>query len=221
MSRWKLVFLSLFAVVATSAGVAASASALEFYVGGQLIEGATLLKIILLGGLARIAGEVAGVKLEVHCTSLDGNGRIHNGLGPGNMLMGLGLVLVLFLGCTVHAPKPKNVEGCEISGLDGPGHIHAVHNVLTITLANGEPALEFTPDESGNRIANIEFTNCKNTGLNGSHEVTGLMRADVNNTTHKTTFKTGAGELSFAGNEVTYETEVDAEMEGGGPILVE
>jgi hypothetical protein len=219
MSRWKLIFLSLFAVVAMGAVASASASALEFYVNGTLLN--QLLQIILLGGLQRLAGEVAGVKLEVHCKHLDGNGSIHNGLGAGSMLMGLGLALFLYLECTVHAPKQKNVEGCEVAEEKvATGRIHNFVKLLTITLpGTTEPAIEFTPD-GGTSFVTIEFINCKNTGLNGGHEVTGFADGMVNNATHEVIAKTGEKELVFAGNEATYEGSAVVEMVGGGFVEV-
>jgi hypothetical protein len=213
MSRWKLVFLSLFAVVAMSAVAAASASALEFYVEGHLIT--ELLSITLLGGTQKLTGEVGGAKTEIICKHLDGNGSIHNG---GTPVMGLGLALFLYLECTITSPKPKSVEGCQVP----EEKIHNFVKVLAITLENTEktPALEFTPD-GGTAFVNVSLVNCKNTGLNGEHEVTGHARADVNNTTHEIEAKTGEGELSFAGNPATYEGKGKVEMVGGGLILVE
>jgi hypothetical protein len=211
MSRWKLVFLSILAVVAMSIVAAASASALEFYAEGQLIP--ELLSITLLGGTQTLKLEVAGMKFEIICQHLDGNGSIHN---SGSPTMGLGLALFLYLECTVTAAKPKGVEGCAVP----ESKIHTLVNVLAITLSNGTPALEFTPD-GGTIFVNIEFINCKNTGLNGEHLVTGFAKADVNNTTHEVEANTGEGELVFAGNPANYVGKGKAEMVGGGPILVE
>jgi hypothetical protein len=209
MSRWKLILLIVFAVFATSAVAVASASALEFYNSkGELITGT--LKIVSTGGLQRLEIEVAGVKVEIHCLATDAAGTIEN-VGT----MGLGLALILYTTCSVHAPKPKNVEGCEVPG--GDIHVHA--HMLAVTL-NSEPYIEFTPEE-GNKFVGITFASCKNTGLNGEHEVAGTAMAKVNNATSELEAKTGAGELSFAGNDARYTGTDKQEMEGGGNIKVE
>jgi hypothetical protein len=213
MSRWKLVFLSLFAVVAMSAVAAASASALEFYVEGALI--ATLLPVLALGELQTLKGETGGAKIEIGCKHLDGSGSIHNGLGSGSMLMGLGLLSLSYLSCNINSPKPNSVKGCQIPG----GTIHTAVKLLTITLG-GESAIEFTPDEGGTFV-DVEFINCQNTGLNGEHIVSGLARGMVNNSKHEINTMTGKEELIFGGNEATYEGSATMTMEGGGLILVE
>jgi hypothetical protein len=215
MSRWKLVFLSLFAVVAMSAVASASASALEFYnSSGKLIEG--LLPIVSLGGLQRLEGEVAGVKLEIHCKHVHNFGSIHNGIGAGGILMGLGWVILIYLECTIHSPKPKTVEGCVVPG----GQIETAElSELAITQSS-KPYIEFAP-KTGTDFVTIPFEGCKNTGLNGGHEVTGLARAEVNNATSEVIAKTGAGELDFAGIEARYAGSAVVEMEGGGAITVE
>jgi hypothetical protein len=213
MSRYKLVFLSLFAAVALSAGASASASALEFYNGnGELIEGS--LTIVGLGGLQRFGGEVAGVKIEVICLHAQSTASVHNGLGAGGMLMGLGLALLLFSNCALHSAKPKTIEGCEVAG----SALHFVVKLLAVTL-NGEPYLEATPDE-GTSFEKVDLINCKNAGLNGEYELTGLLMGKVNNATQELVFKSGEGELTFAGNPATDEGSGTGEMEGGGRVEV-
>jgi hypothetical protein len=207
MSRLKLVFVSLFAVGAIAAVAAASASATEFYnSSGVLITGT--LNIVSSGGEQKLKGEVAGVKLEVICTSVSDSGTLENVGG-----MGLGSALLLYAGCSVHAPKPKNVEGCEV------GSIHTVVHALAEGTSSA-PLVKFTP-ASGTKFVGITFVNCKNTGLNGEHEVTGFAIVKANNTTSELEANTGSGELVFAGNEATYEGKDHQEMEGGGGIKVE
>ena len=214
MSRWRLIFSSLLAAVVLSAVASASASALEFYnAGGELITGE--LAITGSGGEQALSGTLAGVKIEINCTSLSAHGTIHNGLGEGGMLMGLGEGLTQFSGCTITAPKPKTVEGCEIPG----GKITLEGRALAITVKS-EPYIEFRP-KSGTVLVEIAFVNCKTAGLDGEYEVTGILRSKVNNATSELETNTGEGELVFGGKEAKCTGNAKQVIEGGGRIKVE
>lgn len=215
MSRWKSVLLSLFAVAMLGAVASGSASAEEFYnENGELITGE--LSVVGLGGLQRFRAEVAGVKIEIHCTHLSGGGKILNGSKEGGPVMGLGEEgLLHYAGCTITAPKPKNVEGCDV-----PNGEIVVHGKALAIEKGGEPWIELTPPAGTTIFTTIIFEKCANSGLNGSHDVTGVLRCKVNNATSECEGNTGAGELEFAGNPATYTGNAVGEMEGGGKIEV-
>jgi hypothetical protein len=237
MSRLRLILLSLFAVLAVSAVASASASALHWYYCQNLANGASLyenplctkdssghignwellkltglLSITSLGGLQILKGEVVATPIEIDCKHLDNNGWIENPAGGGN---GIGLVLVLYLACTV--PKPA-AGHCEISG----GNIHAYANIELSTIGTTPVAL-FKPDPaSSSTFVTITFVNCANSGLNKSFNVEGEAVGLVENATSETIFdaKGVNNKLKFGGEEAVYEGRDLILTDGGGGVQV-
>jgi hypothetical protein len=130
--------------------------------------------------------------------------------------MGLGLILVSYLACTI--PKPA---GSNFLVTGGSIHIPDMH-LLAITLASVN-YVRFGPG-TGTIFVQIPLDGCTGgfTGLNGNHPIEGKVYAVANNTTNELEFKTGSpkNELLFAGEEATYVGNVKMEMEGGGELEV-
>lgn len=213
MSRLKLVLLSLMAVVALSAVATGSASATEFFnESGTLISSALLIKG--LGGTQILKGEpVAGTKVEISCTHLDVHGSINNVSG-----MGLGLVLLLYLTCTVIKPAGK---GCVVAN-GGNIHVPTLH-VLAVGTSTA-PEIEFAP-EGGTTFVNIVLEKCEGafSGLNGKNlPVTGKAFGQVNNATSEVSVDEVPpnSHLEFGGLQAEYVGKASLEMEGGGKIEV-
>jgi len=210
MSRFRLILLSMLAVLAVSAIAAASASALEFYnSNGELILG--LLAIDSLGGNQVLTSELVGAPIKIECGHVDDNGWIHNGLLNG-ILTGLGLILALYLSCTLKIPTGT---GCTVP------NIHTLAHSYVVTIG-GVDYVEFTPAE-GTTFANIVLEGCTNpASLNGTYPVKGTAFALVNNTKSELEFKAGEpnNKLKFAGNPAELVGNDEVLMVGGGHILV-
>ena len=209
MSRLRLIFLSVFAVFAVGAIAAATASALEFYnINEELILG--LLNIDSSGGVQILKGELAGTPVQIECKHVDNRGWVHNGLLNG-ILTGLGLLLALYLECSVAVPAGTN---CVVP------NIHTLTHFYVVTIS-GEDYVEFTPDE-GTTFANVVLEGCNPASLDGSYPVKGVAFALWENATSELHFKAGApnNKLKFAGNPAEFEGKDHILMEGGGNILV-
>jgi hypothetical protein len=144
MTRFRLVLLSLFAVLAVGALASASASAEECINGTKPVfcrwPGNTpihLLKILGESGLSLLASIVGGAEVKIHCTDDLFRGETH--------LLGLILAETDFLGCTVE--KPAN---CTVGGPNklilALYHIQLLPNLMPpLGLATGlGPEEEFT-----------------------------------------------------------------------------
>jgi hypothetical protein len=236
MSRLRLVLLSLFAVLAVGAVASASASALHWYYCQNLANGASLyenplctkdsaghtgnwelkkltglLSITSQGGVQKLRVEVVTIPIEIECKKVDNNGWIENPAGGGN---GIGLVLVLYLACTV--PKPAGGK-CEITG----GSIHAYANIELSTIGTTSVAL-FTPDPAGTPFVEIPFEKCTNSGLNKKFKVEGEAVGLVENATSEVIFdaKGVNNKLKFGGEIAEYEGRDLILTDGGGGVQV-
>jgi hypothetical protein len=201
----------MLAVFAVGAVASATASALEFFnSNGELILG--LLNVESLGGASRLLGELGGSHVRITCNHVDDNGWIHNGLLNG-ILTGLGLILALYLSCSL--VEPAGTE-CVVP------NIHTLAHGYVITLS-GKNDVEFTPAE-GTTFAFINLEVCtKAKSLAGTYEVKGTAIALTNNTTSELEFEAGApnNKLKFAGNPAELEGKDQVLMLGGGKIKVE
>lgn len=213
MSRLRLVFLSLMAVLVVSAATSASASATEFFnKGGTAISG--VLLVDSLGGQQVLTGVAGGQEVEIVCHHLDNHGTIENVNG-----MGLGLLLLLYLTCLV--PKPAS-SNCLILGPEMNIHVPHVHVLTTGTAA--VPLVEVKP-ALGTVFVNILFEKCTGafTALNNkAFPVIGSAVGKANNTTGELEFGLGApnNKLVFAGEEAAYMGNDKVEMTGGGELEV-
>jgi len=196
MSRSRLLLLSLFAVLATSAVASASASALVFLVGNmEILHGEAFL--FLSEQLSNAVLKSTGANVQVTCAkTLD-----HGYLLP----LGHSDVLVLFEECSVQKPNTT----CKVVE---PIHIEALDQLVT---EEGKTLDNFVPKNGTNTFTVLHFTNCSLETV----EVEGSARADIQALTMqlKNTLKflnnAPAGLLTAAGSNATFTLEEDVWLE--------
>jgi hypothetical protein len=179
----------------------------------KLAEGvAGLLAITSQGGKQILRAEVVNVHIEIECQKVDNNGWIENPAGGGNSI---GLVLVLYLACTV--PKPAAGK-CEIPG----GSLHVYTNIELSTIGT-TPVAIFKPDPAGSTtFVEISFEKCTNGGLNKKFKVEGEAVGLIENATSEVIFDGGApnNKLKFGGEEAELEGRDLILTDGGGGVQV-
>jgi hypothetical protein len=208
----KAGLLAVFAVCVVSAAAAASASALEFYVEHKLITGLLNIDSVLHSKESILKGELSGVKVEISCLELHNTGWIHNGLSPSGVLLGLGLIEVHFLKCTVPVPAS---EHCKVVN-----ELILATSLVDLGTIGGETYALFSPDPPGSPFVKITFEGCKQTALNTSFPVTGEAVGLASNP-GLLIFKEGApnNKLKFASNTATLIAEDLVLMEGTGSLI--
>lgn len=214
MSRLKLILLSALSVLVVSAVASTTASATEplhYYNSSGVKLTAAPLLIDATGPTQVLKGVAGGLNIEITCSALDSHGTIDNPTGGG---AGLGLVGLLYLGCTV---LPATLE-CKI-----PEKMisTSVNSLLIGTVA--VPLALFTPDPAGASFVKIKFEGCKNAGLNTEFPVEGSALGKILNTTSQIKVeevKGSASMLKFGGGEAGLTGTETVEMTGGGKIEV-
>jgi hypothetical protein len=193
MSKFRLILLSLFAVLAVSAVASASASALQYLTA----SGPVTTKLLTLSAqLTNAVLKSTGANVEVTCKKTLDTGFIE----PG----GLSLALILFEECAVGKPAVT----CKVTE---PIHVVA-HDQLV--LEEGKTLDSFIPD-SGKTFTILHFTNCSLVTV----EVEGMARASVENLTMqlkntlKFTNNGPTGLLNAAGSNATFTLEEDVWLE--------
>jgi hypothetical protein len=195
MSRFRLLFLGLFAVLAVSAGASAAASALVYLVGNmEVLAGEKFLT--LSAQLTNALLKLTGANVEITCKKTLDTGFIEAG--------GKSSASILFEECTVGKPSTT----CKITE---PIHFE-VHGQLVTE--EGKTLDSFVP-ASGKTFTTLHFTNCSLSTI----EVEGMLRASVValtmqlKNTLKFTNNAPAGLLNGAGSNMTFTLEEDVWLE--------
>lgn len=212
MSRVRLVFFGLLAVLAVSAVASTSASASGPYIyekgGSSPLMGSLELQINQVGS-AKMNATLAGVAIEIVCeTSTSAAAPAENVLTTGIEHF-LSLHWVHFLRCTVVKPAGK---GCLVKNELILVHVHI--------LGVAGPLVRATP-EGGNPITLITIDNCSNTALNGVFPAEGSLSATPNNTNSTIEYTATSGSLlTFGGNPAKFIATFGYEMLGGGLLEI-
>jgi hypothetical protein len=172
MTRFRLVLLSLFAVLAVGALASASASAEECINGTKPVfcrwPGNTpihLLKILGESHLSVLTSSVGGAEVKLHCPDDLFRGETH--------LLGLILGEIDFLGCTVETPANCTVGEGTNKLILALVHIQLLPNLMpALGLATG-----IGPEEEFTKIK-IAGTGC---AIPGEYKITGLQSLEFPN----------------------------------------
>lgn len=213
MSRLKLAFLGLLALLAVSAVTSSSALAVE---GGPYVYlqgGASpLMNSLQLeasqSGSATLTGTLAGAAIEISCEEGHAESTSVENILPVHLL---GLSIFHFLKCKVL--KPANKECLVLNELV------LVHSHILGLYVGGIPRVQFAPEGPDFTLINID--SCSNSALNGAFPVTGFAVALVNNTSQLLEFhkESGSG-LEFAGNPAKFTANFTVAMLGGGALEI-
>ncbi|MGP0099994.1 MAG: hypothetical protein ACLPUT_00020 [Solirubrobacteraceae bacterium] len=202
--RWTLV--GLLAALAISAGMSASASALQWYVNGVLLAGALSVESTGIGNTV-LKGKVAGIVVEIVCARQVSTGTFEN---AGSPVLGLALAHWHLFTCT--APKPA---GCVI--LNQLLFYH-VHYDLSLN-PPGNPELLKLPLPGSSVLGLIPIRECTE---EGNYTLEGEAVGLIHNSTSSVSFEDKGvnNKLKLGGKEAELESDELVLMEGGGGIEV-
>lgn len=212
MSRIRLVFLGLLAVLAVSAVASGSASAAGPYVyakgAANPLMGSLELQITQIGN-AVLNGTLAGTPVEIICgLGNSKNSTLENVLTAG-IEHSLGSSSIHYTMCSVAKPAGK---GCLVQ--------NELVLATTHSLTLKGPLVLFSA-ETNNTFTTITLDGCSAEALNKGFKVEGAASAIPNNANSTLEFTLTSGSaLKFGGNAATFQATYKIEMLGGGELEI-
>jgi hypothetical protein len=159
---------------------------------------------------AVLASTVAGIAIEITCTALSSGNTIAKNV-TGNIVEGSGSTT--FTGCTLAKPTGT---GCVVKS---PGAGGGTITTNLLTTKTSEMNTKFSPPVSG-VFVEIEFSGCTPAALNGVKAVKGFVNG-VQTTNTSQTFNSGAGELTFGGQEAHFKATVHYKTKGTSTLVAQ
>jgi hypothetical protein len=220
MSRFKLIVLSMFAVLAVGAVASASASAEGCSDGGTknlfcTFPGNVELHNLLISGesgLSLLSGIIGITSFRIHCKDDLFNATLQ--------LLGLATGEIDFLGCTVEKPAGM---GCKI----GPTHPNLVLAIFHLQLASGVMAptgLAIGTKSTGEEFSTLEIegSSCI---VKGSFAVTGTQtvefpKGEEGLVEHEVVAKKAGSNLKVGGNEASFSSTAKVHLHSGEKWLI-
>jgi hypothetical protein len=159
---------------------------------------------------AVLASTVAGIAIEITCTALSSGNTIAKNV-TGNIVEGSGSIT--FTGCTVAKPTGT---GCIVNTPSAGAGTIATNVLSTKTI---EMNTRVSPPASG-VFFELQFSGCTPAALNGTKSFKGLLNG-VQTTPTSQTFNTGAGELTFGGQEAHFKATVHYKTKGTSTLVAQ